>query len=198
MVIDIIILSHTNKKFTRRHCKCQFKHDRVLFFRWYCKIENCCSPSGPISESSESGALSLSSAARHIDFQYWFWHIDFHSLRRIYVAFSACHSAFATLPPSLWRQCPHCRIRDDILFSSLRLNNRDAKCRKAAPWVDSNSFQRVPSQARYHWAAPRGILISNIDSGILISICCVVFMSPFAHAIALSLQYHWYGTKFPQ
>ena len=32
--------------------------------------------------------LSLSSAARHI---------DFHSLRRIYVAFSACHSAFTTI-----------------------------------------------------------------------------------------------------
>ena len=35
--------------------------------------------------------------------------------------------------------------------------------------ADSNSSQKVPCQARYHWAAPRGILIS---------ICRAVFMSP--------------------
>ena len=40
-----------------------------------------------VRQSSESGALSLSSTARYI---------DFHSSRRIYVAFSACHSAFTT------------------------------------------------------------------------------------------------------
>ena len=46
-------------------------------------------PSGPVTESSESGALTLSSAARHI---------DFHLLRLIYVAFrSAFHTAYTTL-----------------------------------------------------------------------------------------------------
>ena len=45
----------------------------------YVEIKNCCFPSGlePLSQSFESGALSLSSAARHI---------DFHLLRRIYIA----------------------------------------------------------------------------------------------------------------
>ena len=53
------------------------------------EIKNCCSPNGlePVSESSDSGALSLSSAAQHI---------DFHLLRRIYVALVA-HSIALSL-----------------------------------------------------------------------------------------------------
>ena len=52
----------------------------------HCSEQKLLLPSG-LELMSESPALSLSSAARHI---------DFHSLRRIYVAFSASHSAFTT------------------------------------------------------------------------------------------------------
>ena len=54
-----------------------------------CRNQKLLLPVGlePVSESSESGALSLSSAARHI---------DFHLLRRIYVAFVA-HSIALSL-----------------------------------------------------------------------------------------------------
>ena len=53
------------------------------------EIKNCCSPvdANPCRQSSESGALSLSSAAQHI---------DFHSSRRIYVVLVA-HSIALSL-----------------------------------------------------------------------------------------------------
>ena len=54
----------------------------------YCSEQKLLLPSGLelVSESSESGALSLSSAARHI---------DFHSLRRIYVVLVALSIALS-------------------------------------------------------------------------------------------------------
>ena len=67
-------------------------------------------------------------AARHIDFRaYSSYHIHI-----IFIApylcrpRSAFHSAFTTLPPSLWRQCPHCRIRSVTTFSFSRLGSTAA------------------------------------------------------------------------
>ena len=54
--------------------------------------------------------------------------------------------------------------------------------------ADSNSCQKVPSQARYHWATPRGILIF---------ISRAVFVVLIAHSIALSLPtYSIYCTEY--
>ena len=58
---------------------------------------------------------------------------------------------------------------DIVEIKNILLATPNVEIKNCCYPVDSNPCQRVPSQARYHRAAPRGILIST---------CCAVFMSP--------------------
>ena len=98
------------------HCSCMTIQKFTIYLcreqklLLHCRLE-------PVSESSESGALSLSSAARHI---------DFHSLRRIYVVLVA-HSIALSLH-YLLLYGGNVRIAGLVTtfsFSSLRLNSRE-------------------------------------------------------------------------
>ena len=78
------------------------------------------------------------------------------------------------LRPSLWRQCPHCRIIRFVttfLFSSLQLNSRDAKCNEQKLLLPSRlKFMSESSEsgalslssaapARHNWFPFSNILI---------------------------------------